>query len=117
VKKILVIENDLDTLDMIGFLFEDSGYEVMESQFKIPIEKILHDDPDLIILDYWLDDGYGSDVCLELKAHPFAKHTPIILISADPEIKQMADDCRADGYISKPFDIADLETLVKKLVK
>jgi DNA-binding response OmpR family regulator len=116
VKKILIIENDLDTLDMIGFLFEDSGYEVMESQFKIPIKKIIHDDPDLIILDYWLEDGYGNDVCLELKAHPFSKHIPIILISAYPELKQTAHDCLADGYISKPFDIADLENLVKKLV-
>lgn len=116
-KKILIIENDLDTLDMIGYLFGDGGYEVVESQVSLPIEKIIEANPDLIILDYWLNDGYGNDICLDLKTTPGTKDIPIILISASLNLKQIAENCFADECLEKPFNIGDLESLVRELTK
>lgn len=113
----MIIENDLDTLDMIGFLFDDGGYEVMESQFRMSVDEILKAKPDLVILDYWLSDGYGNDICLELKTDLRTKHIPIILISANLNLKRIAAHCFADEYLEKPFNIVDLENLVRKLTK
>jgi CheY-like chemotaxis protein len=113
-KKVLVIENDLDTLDLIGFLLEDSGYKVLPSEKRVPIERVIEQDPQLIIIDYFLNDGYGNEICLALKANPLTKHIPVVLISTSPKIKQIAIDSFADGYIEKPFDINDLERIVRE---
>jgi two-component system phosphate regulon response regulator PhoB len=114
--KILVIENDLDTLDILGFFLTDSGFEVLASQKTIPIEKIISDSPDIILLDYFLDDGYGKDMCLELKANALTGHIPVILISAHNKIKQIAIESCADAYLAKPFDLFELENLVRTFV-
>jgi two-component system phosphate regulon response regulator PhoB len=114
-KKVLVIENDAGTLDLIGFLLEDSGFEVLPSEIKVPIERIIEQDPQLIIIDYYLDDGYGNEICLEIKGNPLTRRIPVILISTSPNIKQIAIDSYANGYIAKPFDIIDLEKKVREL--
>jgi|ERR1700712_3406311 two-component system phosphate regulon response regulator PhoB len=114
-KKVLVIENDSGTLDVIGLLLADSGFQVLPSENRVPIERIIEQSPRLIIIDYFLNDGYGNEICLELKANPLTKHIPVVLISTAPNIKQIAIDSFADGYIAKPFDIIDLENIVKAL--
>lgn len=113
-KKILIIEDDVDTLDWLGFFVEDIGFEVLPSVSRPPIESIIQQQPSLILLDYWLDDGYGSDICIELKANPQTKNIPVILMSVAFQTPQIAKACLADGYIVKPFDLKDLEELVRQ---
>lgn len=113
-KKILVIENDLDILDLLKFFLDDIGFEVLPAQNRIPIEKIISDNPDLVIIDYFLDDGYGYDICMELKANELTKHLPVIIMSASVHVEKYAHDCEATSFISKPFDIFALEDLVRK---
>ena len=60
-KKILVIENDAGILDIVGIIFRDKGFEVLASKTKIPIERIIQQMPNLILLDYLLDDGCGKE--------------------------------------------------------
>src|ERR1700745_4410835 len=80
--KILVIENDIDILDLLKFFLDDIGFEMLPAQNRIPIEKIISDNPNLILLDYFLNDGYGKDICLEIKDNSSTKHIPVILMSA-----------------------------------
>ena len=98
---------------VIGLLLEDTGFQVLPSENRIPIEKIIEQNPQLIIIDYFLNDGYGNEICLEIKANELTRHIPVVLISTSPKIKQIAIDARADGYLAKPFDINDLEKLLK----
>lgn len=114
-KKVLVIENDVDTLDVIGLLLEDTGFEVLPSENRVPIERILQQQPQLVLIDYFLNDGYGNEICLEIKANPLTRHIPVVLISTSNNIEQIAIDSLADAYISKPFDINDLEKIVREL--
>lgn len=113
-KKILIIEDDVDTLDWLGLFVEDIGYEVLPSVSRPPISSIIEQHPALILLDYWLNDGYGSDICLELKANPETKNIPVILMSVAFQLPQIASECLADGYIIKPFNLRDLENLIRK---
>ena len=113
-KKILVIENDLDILDLLKLFLDDIGFEVMPSQNRIPIEKIITDNPSLVLLDYFLNDGYGNEICLEIKENPLTKRIPVIIMSASDHIKKYALQSSADAFISKPFDILDLEILVRE---
>ena len=62
-KKILVIEDDLDTLDILDYLIQDMNCEVSRSQQLIPVDDVISINPDIILVDYWLPNGHGSDFC------------------------------------------------------
>ena len=114
-KKLLVIEDDPDTLTIIRFLFEDKGFNVSESQNKVPIELIIKNNPNLILLDHVLPDGFGKEICKEIKANPHTSHIPVILFSTVTGLEKLANEGSADAYIEKPFDINDLEKMVMKM--
>jgi two-component system, OmpR family, phosphate regulon response regulator PhoB len=112
-KKLLIIENDLDILDLIEIIFEGK-FQIKEFQRKIAIEEIIKINPNIIIIDYLLDEGFGSELCLEIKSNPLSEHFPVILFSAFNNIKQLAEENCADDFIAKPFDIEYLEEIVNK---
>jgi DNA-binding response OmpR family regulator len=114
-KKILILENDVDTLDLVGYISEDNGFEVTKSTKMVPVKQIAELNPSLILIDYKLDDGFGNDLCLELKTTAATRHIPIILYSASYKIEQLAHDSYADAFIAKPFNLADFERVVNKL--
>jgi CheY-like chemotaxis protein len=65
--------------------------------------------PDLILLDQRLPDGLGSEVLVELKQAESTASVPVVLFSADDQIAKPAiTEWGADGFLAKPFDIAEL---------
>ena len=114
-KKLLIIENDRDTLDVMSVILEDNDFEVVESQKKISLREIERISPDVILIDHLLDDGFGSDLCLEIKSTPATKNIPVILYSASYKIEQLAHDNYADAFIAKPFDLNNFLQIVNEL--
>ena len=114
-KKLLIIENDRDTLDIVEVILEDNDFEVVASEKKISLGEIERIRPDVILIDHLLDDGLGSDLCLEIKSNPATKNIPVILYSASYKIEQLAHDNHADAFISKPFDLEDFLQIVNDL--
>jgi two-component system phosphate regulon response regulator PhoB len=113
-KKIIVIEDNHDILDMIAYILEDEGYEVISSLNAKPLKDIETHNPDLILMDDWLADGYGHELCKELKSNPSTCHIAVLLVSSVQNLKDVAQKCGANGFIYKPFDIDHLITTVKK---
>ena len=114
-KKLLIIEDDTDIVDIIECMFDDTDYEVVKFFEKISIEQIAEINPNIIILDYYLGTELGSDICLEIKANPITGHIPVVLYSALDNLKELALDSCADGYISKPFDLYEFLGVVDRL--
>jgi two-component system phosphate regulon response regulator PhoB len=112
-KKIIVVEDNHDILDMIAYILEDEGYEVVPSLNAEPLNEVEQLKPDLVLLDDWLADGYGHDLCAKLKSNPATAHIPVILVSSIRNLAEVATKCSADGYLPKPFDIVDLLDKVK----
>jgi DNA-binding response OmpR family regulator len=110
--KVLVIDNDQDTLEILTFVLVEAGYEVISSLKANIVNEIKTIEPDLILLDNWLDDSIGSDICTMLKSDLSTKHIPIILMSAATGINKISKNCNADDFIDKPFDLIDLERKV-----
>ncbi|MCR8561992.1 response regulator [Mucilaginibacter sp. BJC16-A38] len=113
-KKIIIIEDDHDILDMMQYILEDEGYEVVVYRFAALVDEIVQGQPHLILLDEKLPDKSGHELCTEIKKHPGLKGIPVILVSADSKIEQIASNCKADGYIAKPFDLTTLIDLVHR---
>ncbi|WP_295796592.1 response regulator [Mucilaginibacter sp.] len=113
-KKVIVIEENRDILDLMQYILEDEGYEVISSVDGSVLGNIEQTDPALIVLDNSLTNEKGSSLCRKLKSNPSTAKYPIILVSAVNEIEDIAKECLADAYLSKPFDINELIAVVKQ---
>ncbi|MGB4400198.1 MAG: response regulator [Daejeonella sp.] len=113
-KKILIIDDDQDILDITNFLFEQKGYEVIASLNTDILSELFQITPDVILLDDWLDGTSGHEACKILKAAEATKHIPVIMFSAVMQIEKVAEDCLADGFVKKPFDIDTLVEVIER---
>ncbi len=116
-KRIHILEDDKDIGYIIEFLLKDEGYELqLSSTFKEMKEKLTDSIPDLFILDVMLPDGNGIEICHDLKNDMFTKHIPVIVMSANFKNKKNSEMAAPDDFISKPFDLDDIETRIKNLL-
>ena len=68
--RILIVEDDPDILDLIEAILRQEGYAVIRINRPVAVKEITGIKPDLVILDYLLPFGLGSDLCLEIKKEP-----------------------------------------------
>lgn len=117
-KRILVIDNDHDILELITLILQEDGYDVTASKSGDILDKLSQIKPDLILLDDWLNGTKGRELCRSLKSIHLSSNIPIIIISAINGLEQIANECGADGFIQKPFDIEYLlEVIASNLYK
>ena len=104
-KKILVLDDNSETLFLVRVLLSRYGYLVESVTHSSQlVKKIKQFDPGLLIIDIHLEDGDGRDICRNLKADPLTCHIPIILFSGDSSVSKDYQECNADDFIIKPFD-------------
>ena len=118
-KKILVIDDDADMLEKWLIVFQASDFEVILSNTGMSGGEIAVIHPDLILLDVQIK-GYistGDEICKEIKGRKDLHNIPIFLISSEPNIASLSIECESDGYISKPFDILKLKSLISDNMK
>lgn len=113
-KKILVIDDDVDILDIVCIVLEDNGYDTIKSSTVDILAEIDIINPDLIILDNSIGAVSGSEICKKLKSTSTYENIPVILCSAAEELEKLSKGCGADCFLSKPFDLNELDTMVSK---
>ena len=113
-KKILVADDDAGIVDAMQILLTDEGYEVITTLDGEKIYEMYEQHPDLVFLDIWMSGVNGNTVCRKLKDDDKTKAVPIIIFSANRDIEEIAMECGADGFLSKPFEINELLDIVKK---
>ena len=116
-KKVFVFDDNRDILDLCTFILEDAGYEIRTSENASDIEnQVAAYMPDIIFMDNWLPDLGGIQATKAIKNHSDLKHIPVIYFSANNDIKSLAETAGAESYLSKPFDIEELEEKVVSLI-
>lgn len=116
-KKILVIDDDQDILEFTEFLLHEWSYEVIASLTADILDDVLKINPDLILLDDWLEDTTGHEQCKILKSVEATKHIPVVIFSASTGLQKVAEECLADNYIEKPFDVDCLQDIITSLLQ
>ncbi|MEO6456429.1 MAG: response regulator [Ginsengibacter sp.] len=108
--KVLVIDDDNDLLDVIKSLLTKRGFDVeTDNNRDDAFEKIMHFNPQLILLDVFLSGVDGLEICKQLKTGINTNHIPILIFSAYPRIAESAIyEYGADDFIAKPFEVNDL---------
>jgi len=115
-KRIIIIEDDLNILEAMRMVLEDEGYDVvgLSSGKNLKIDGSM---PDLMLLDIFLPEVSGEEIALKLKSEAKTKKLPIILISGNNNLREIAKRTKADGYLEKPFELADVVRLVEKYLQ
>src|ERR1700733_7116719 len=93
-KRIMIIEDDTDILDIMTYILTDKGYEVVSNGNSTILSKVDNIHPDLILLDNRLPEGLGLEICKQYKEKWKAEGKficPIIIISADHELETLAN--------------------------
>ena len=119
-KKILIVDNDRDIVDILKALLEMEGYDVYEAyDGKDGIDKAYQYMPHLILLDIMMPIMDGWQVCQRLKACKKTSDIPIAIITAkaEQEDRNRAKKEGAAEYITKPFQPEDLILRIQKRLK
>ena len=116
-KKILVVDDNPDILELVKILLERKDYEVETlANGKRTLEIVDSIHPDLIILDIMLGNCDGRDICKDLKSHAESKNIPVIMFSGSHSAKEsIGTNCFPDDFLEKPFDIHSLLEKVRRL--
>ena len=107
--KILIVEDEAKISRFLQLELSHEGYEVdLAFDGKIGLDRALHNNPDLIILDIMLPGMNGIEVCRRIRENQ--KKTPIIMLTAKDDVmdKVTGLDMGADDYMTKPFAIEEL---------
>lgn len=118
-KRILVVDDDHELLQMIGLILERANFEVLKADdgargLTVAKETV----PDLIILDVMMPEIDGMEVCRLLRADITTRHIPVIMMSAlgDMDNKLKGFQVGADDYLPKPVNPKELVARVLALL-
>jgi CheY-like chemotaxis protein/MinD-like ATPase involved in chromosome partitioning or flagellar assembly len=119
VEKILIIDDDLDTLRLVGLMLQKQGYQITAaSNGSQGLAKAFEERPDLILLDVMMPDMDGYEVTRRLRKNPATDTIPILMFTAKTQLddKVTGFEVGADDYLTKPTHPTELQAHVKALL-
>ena len=119
-RRILVVEDETPIRDMITFVLEQNGFNVVEAEdFEQAAKKVVEPYPDLILLDWMLPGGTGVKLAKSLKQNEYTRNIPIIMLTArgDEEDKVKGFEAGVDDYVTKPFSPKELIARIKAVIR
>lgn len=119
-KRIVIIDDDSVILDIASEFLSSAGFRVETSECGLDSNSLIYTNPppDLILVDVMMPLMSGDKKLKSLKSNRLSRNIPIVLLSAKPEqeLKTLAADCGADGYLTKPFSATSLIGMVRSFV-
>jgi len=119
-RKILVIEDEKQVLDLVAKNLTREGFDVFTSRTGGDGLRFIRESrPDLIILDVMLPDVDGLELCRQLKWNPETRALPVVMVTAKAEESDivLGLGIGADDYIPKPFRLKELIARVKAVLR
>jgi len=119
VEKILIVDDDVNALKLIGYTLHKEGYEIVVAQSgQEALVKAQEEKPQLVILDIMMPRMDGYEVCRLLRAIPQTAQVPVIMLTAKGQVedKVAGFEAGADDYLTKPVTPAELVMRVKALL-
>ncbi len=119
-KRVLIIEDDPDIVELLRYNFVKNGFQVEDCGNGEDGLRILEDNKfDLLILDLMLPERSGLEVCREIRRDPELVYLPVIMLTARGEEmdKVIGLELGADDYVTKPFSVRELIARSKALLR
>src|ERR1700741_958968 len=119
-KRVLVIEDDKDIVELVRYNLEKDGYQVASSgDGATGLAQIRKAAPDLLVLDLMLPKLSGLEICKEVRKDVSLNRIPILILTAKGEEadRVVGLEMGADDYVTKPFSPRELAARVKALLR
>jgi pilus assembly protein CpaE len=119
VDKILVVDDEIDTLRLVGLMLERQGYEIVAAENGTKaLDMIKRENPNLILLDVMMPDMDGFEVARKIRDEETYSDTPIIMFTAKSRVEDKITglESGADVYLTKPTQPRELFAQIKVLL-
>ena len=105
-KKVMIVDDEFTIRELVALTLEPDFEIIKAESGEEALEKIKHNNPDLIILDIMMPNMNGYQVCKILREDKNTSNTPIIMLTAKHQVEDVkrAIETGADEYITKPFE-------------
>ena len=117
---ILIIDDDIDTLKLVGIMLERKGFRILASTTgEKGLNLAQNEIPDLILLDVMIPDISGYDIARTIRSDPNTETVPIIMFTARSQVDDKVEglEAGADAYITKPARPRELFAQVNSVLK
>ena len=117
---ILIIDDDIDTLKLVGIMLERKGFRILASTTGDKGLQLANTEyPDLVLLDVMIPDINGYEIARSLRSNPATENTPIIMFTARSQVDDKVEglEAGADAYITKPARPRELFAQVNSVLK
>ena len=118
-EKILIVDDELDALRLVGLMLERQGYQISAAtNGEQGLAKAFAERPDLILLDVMMSDMDGYEVTRRLRKNPVTSTTPILMFTGKSQLddKVTGFEVGVDDYLTKPTHPTELLAHVKALL-
>ncbi len=117
--KLLIVDDEPFTVDMLQTFLQINGYETvgaLNGEDGLVMVKV--EQPEIVILDLMLPDIEGYEVCERIRNYPASMNLPVLILSArsDAASKERARAAGADGYLVKPVQFPELLSELNRLL-
>lgn len=119
-KRILVIEDDRDIVELVRYNLEKDGYQVFTAtDGATGVAQVKKSPPDLLVLDLMLPKLSGLEICKEIRRDAALNRLPILILTARGEEadRVVGLELGADDYVTKPFSPREFVARVKALLR
>jgi DNA-binding response OmpR family regulator len=116
---LVVADDDPDILGLLERRLSRRGYEVVvAADGRAALEAVRRTGPDAVVLDRLMPAMSGEEVCAALKADARTAAIPVVLLSAHASEREIVEGfgAGADDYLTKPFDLEELDERLRRLV-
>ena len=114
----MIFDDDTEIFTILDYIVQDNGWQL---QCRINCDNLLEEvrvvKPDLILMDNRIPETGGIVATQALKKEEDLKDIPVIYFSATNNIEKLAAQAGADSFIAKPFDLDDLERVIKSYLE
>lgn len=119
-KKIVIIEDEPDTVEMFAEMMRLNGFSVLKSYGgSLAVTLIAEEKPDVVVLDMMMPDLSGLDIMNQIHNNPELSNIPVIIVSAKsmPQDIQAGLDAGAAAYLTKPVTYQQLSKTVEETLQ
>jgi len=119
-KRILIIEDDRDIVELVRYNLEQEGFQVAAvSEGSSGLAQVRKSPPDLLVLDLMLPKLSGLEICKAIRRDQSLNRLPILMLTArgDESDRVVGLELGADDYVTKPFSPRELVARIKALLR
>lgn len=116
--RILVVDDELNTVHVLALILEQEGYEVLKATDGLQaMEAITHHAPDLVLTDVLMPVMDGYALYKKLKESPETAHLPVVVMTAHTAMVDTFEAVGVDRFLEKPVEKQDLLTTIETLLR